>query len=145
MSTTSTAATEIKVTRVSFAGVDLAVFGKPAFLSWAKIEAATAQQDADLAEVYSVLLATARRTAAGTKSVRVTVRNLSGHSDDTAAYTWAALVLDMAGQLVTGRTVAADWGCTGGYGQAHRDAKIAIETLTGRGWHVEPAVTESSM
>lgn len=123
--------TVISVVKANKDGVTVNANGKRQVLSWADLRSAASQSDKDLRSVYGELLAEAKRFAQVEKTLTVTINNRTNtpHGHEAELY-------DTAGEFVSGRIVAADFGLAGTYGHAMRDAKTAIEKLSKRGYTV---------
>lgn len=122
---------------VSWDGVVVeAANGENKRVSWDTLRAAATQDDAGLRAVYAELFDEAKRMARETRSVKVRASNLNGSPEDLGCRTWAAQVVTMAGESLSVRTVAADWGQTGTKSYAERDAEEARKVLPQRGYMV---------
>lgn len=127
---------ELVVVGINWDAITVAVNGENKRLTWAELRAAATQDDSDLRTVYAGVLDEAKQIAKGKKAVRVEAKNLNGHVTDTAALTWAAVLSDMAGEHVSSRVVAADWGQTGSYSQATKEVDEAGKALAKKGYEV---------
>lgn len=132
----TTSKTTWTVESVSWQTVTVTDGATQRYLDWDRLAKAAKQDDADLRAEYGRLLADARDLARNRKMVKVVVRNLSGGPDDLGARTWAALLVDPAGEHVSGRIVGADFGQTGTRTAAIREADEARQTLRSRGYDV---------
>jgi hypothetical protein len=129
--------TQPNVTAVTWETVRITVGRQSKDVAWSVIRIrARDLSDAQLRAVYGELLRQAERMAAQTKAVEIRVSNHANADTASNVPQWEAGLYDMAGQLVSGRLIAADWGLTGTRHYAERDASEARERLAARGYDV---------
>jgi len=126
---------KVLVVAVCWSGVTVEANGRPSYLTWETLHAAANQDEPELHRVYSEIRDQARRMAAEKKAMRIVVCNTSRDEAGNVP-TWSAGLVDMAGQHVSGRIIAADWGQTGVRSYAERDAAEARTKLSQRGYEV---------
>lgn len=120
----------VKVTKAN--GVLCVVDGKEQWVPVATIKAAAKQDDRDLAATYQTVWAEVQRLASLEKHVTIRVED---HCSNGLGF--EARMYDVAGEFISGRTVAADFGCQGNRSLAMHDAERAKDILTKRGYAVE--------
>jgi hypothetical protein len=120
-----------EVIEVSEDGVSISDHGKVTVLPWGALREAARQADPELAAAYAPLLAQALAAAATQKSIAIHITNRTN-----TPHGYAAELYDVAGEFVTGRTIAADWGQAMNYSQAKEEAEYARTRLASRGYEV---------
>lgn len=100
-------------------------------VSWETLHAAAGQDDPALRAVYADLLAEALYMARTKKVIVVSIANTA-----RTPGCYEAVLRNVAGEHVSGRLVAADWGQRGGHGYALRDVDEAARHLGSRGYAV---------
>jgi hypothetical protein len=126
-----TTAQVIGVVKADKVGATVNVDGRRQVIDWQTLRAAAKQNDAGLRSVYSDLLKEALRLAALDRRLTVVVNNRTN-----TPHGYEAELYDVAGEFVSGRIVAADFGLSGTREYAERDAATAIRTLGEHGYTV---------
>lgn len=121
----------ISVVKASKAGVTVNANGERQVMGWDTLRAAAAQGDKNLAGVYSEILTEAKRHAGLEKNLTIKINNRTN-----TPHGYEAELYDVAGEFVSGRIVAVDFGQAGTHAQAMRDAESAATKLRSNGYTV---------
>jgi len=124
-------ATVWAIKSVSANGVVLTNGEKFQTISWDNLRNAATQSDKKAATVYSEILNQARKMVEAAREIRIVINNRTStpHGNE-------AELRNLMGEFVSGRIVGVDFGESGTYDQALRDAERAKEILIGKGYKV---------